>query len=263
MNDIRVITADLHNITDFPLCGYKNRKQEGYKRKVEWLKKRFEEGMLYKVLYSEKDGVVGNIEYIPGQYAWRPVDAAGYMFIHCIVIMKKPCRDRGYGSLLLEECIRDARSQELSGVAVVTSKGTWMAGKDLFLKHGFHSVDKAPPGFELMALKFDEKSPSPRFRGDWNKRLEALGAGLTIITSDQCPFIVKSFNEIVGTAREEYGLEPKIIHLQDWRQAQETPCAYGIFNMVYDGKLYADHPVSGTRFRNIMEKEIKIKTLEK
>jgi len=26
------------------------------------------------------------IEYIPGKYAHRPVDAEGYMFIHCIFV---------------------------------------------------------------------------------------------------------------------------------------------------------------------------------
>ena len=147
VKEIEIIDTNLGNICDYGFCGYKSIKQEGYKRKIDWLKKRFSEGMKFKVLHSVKDGDVGFIEYAPGKYTWRPVEASGYLVIDCIAIMSRKYKEKGYGSLLVEECLKDAKKDKMQGVAVVTRRGTWMAGNDLFLKNGFEVVDKAPPDF--------------------------------------------------------------------------------------------------------------------
>ena len=34
----------------------------------------------------EQAGYQGMIEYVPGEYAHRPVNAVGYMVIHCIFL---------------------------------------------------------------------------------------------------------------------------------------------------------------------------------
>jgi GNAT superfamily N-acetyltransferase len=199
MSEVKIIDLNLDNVTGFGLCGYKNIKQEGYKRKTDWLKKRFKEGMTIKILDSPQDGSVGMIEYVPGEFAWRPVQAKGYMFIHCLFVVFKKYKDKGYGSLLVKECLKDAKSQKMLGVAVVTRKGTWMAGKELFIKLGFEVVDTAAPDFELLVKKFKKSAPSPRFKGDWEKRLAKYGKGTTIIYSDQCPYNAKFIKEIVET----------------------------------------------------------------
>jgi len=49
-------------------------------------------------------------------------------------------KNKGYGSLLVKESIKDAEKQGKYGVAVITSEGAFMVGKDLFLKNGFTSV---------------------------------------------------------------------------------------------------------------------------
>lgn len=257
MNHVEIIDTNPDNICKYGFCGYKNIKQEGYKRKIEWLKKRFSEGMKFKVLYSAKDGSVGFIEYIPGKYTWRAVEASGYMVIHCIVIMKCEYKGKGYGTLLLEESLKDAKKENMHGVAVITRKGTWMAGKELFIKDGFEVVDKAPPNFELLVKKFTKNVPLPKFKGDWEKRLSKYSKGLTIIRSDQCPYIAKSVKEISETAQMKYGIKAKIIELKNCKDAQNAPSVFAIFGIVYDGKLLADHPISKTRFLNIMNKELK------
>jgi hypothetical protein len=89
MNHVEIIDTNPDNICKYGFCGYKNIKQEGYKRKIDWLKKRFSEGMKFKVLCSAKDGSVGFIEYIPGKYTWRAVEARGYMVTHCMMIISK------------------------------------------------------------------------------------------------------------------------------------------------------------------------------
>ena len=254
---IKIINTNADNIGEYGFCGYKNIKQEGYKRKIDWLKQRFTEGMRFKILYSAKDGSPGFIEYIPGKYTWRAVAANGYMVIHCIMIMKREYKGKGYGSLLLNECIQDAKKENMHGIAVVTRKGTWMAGKELFVKNRFQLADAAPPDFELLVKKFNTSAPSPKFKGDWGKRLSQYSSGLTIIRSDQCPYLAKSVKEIIETAQEKYGIKAKIVELKNCGEAQRAPCAYGIFSIVYNGILVADHPISNKRFMNIMDKELR------
>lgn len=253
MEGIEIIDTNADNILKYGVCGYKNIKREGYPEKVEWLKDRFPEGMKLKTLYSDEYGTQGMLEYIPGEYCWRPVEASGYMFIHCIFVgSKRAYQGKGYGTLLVEECLKDAEKGNMHGVAVVTRKGSFMAGKEIFLKNGFEVVDKASPDFELLVKKLNEKAPPPKFKGDWEKRLGQYSKGLTIIRADQCPYTVKNVREIGETAEKAYGIKPNIIELKNCQEAQNSPCPFGIFCIVYNGKVVAEAPISNTRFKNIM-----------
>jgi hypothetical protein len=54
------------------------------------------------------------LEYIPGKYAHRPVDAEGYIFIHCVFVgFNNEFKGKGYALLLIDECIKDARNSNL------------------------------------------------------------------------------------------------------------------------------------------------------
>lgn len=255
MDELQIIDVDADTVANYSLCFFKNIRQEGYRRKIEWLKKRFTEGLKLSLLYSEEQGAVGSIEYIPGEYTWRAIKANGYNVIHCILNIYPKNRKSGYGSLLLEKCIQDARRENMYGVAVVTSKGTWMAGSELFVKNGFELADRCPLSFELLVNKFTNV-PSPRFAGDWEKKLAQYGQGLVIVTSDQCPYIAKNVSEIVQTAESQYGIVPKVVELTDCKQAQNAPSPYGIFSLIYNNKLLVDHTISNKRFMNIMNKEL-------
>jgi GNAT superfamily N-acetyltransferase len=255
---IEIIDTNADNILEYGVCGYKNIKREGYPEKIEWLKDRFPEGMKIKTLYSDEDGNQGMIEYIPGEYCWRPVEAMGYMFIHCIFVgFKRAYKGKGYGSLLLDECLKDAVKKNMQGVAVVTRKGSFMAGKELFVKNGFEVADRASPDFELLVKKLNEKAPSPKFKGDWERRLNQYSKGLTIIRADQCPYSVKNVKEINETAEKVYGIKANIIELKNCQEAQNSPCPFGTFCMVYNGKVVAEAPISNTRFKNIMNRPVK------
>ena len=250
--DIRDMNVD--NIFDYGFCGSKSIEHEGCRRKAEWFKNRLSEGMRYKVLYSENKGTVGMIEYIPGEFSWRAVDANGYMLIHCLCIFSKAFREKGYASRMIDICIDDAKKEKMNGVAVVTRKGVWMVSKELFVKEGFEVVDKAPPDFELLAIKFALNAPLPRFKNNWDNVLKLYDKGLTILWSDQCPYIAKSIKEIKETIAHRYGIKARIIEMKDHEQAQNAPSPYAIFNLIYDGKLLAFHPISNKRFMNIMDK---------
>ena len=251
MKDISIIDTTIENITQFGVCGYKNIKKPGLPEKMNWLRGRFAEGLTVKTLYSEKDGTQGMIEYIPGKYCWRPVKAQVYMFIHCIFVgFKKAYKNNGYASQLLAECEKDAKKQKLKGVAVVTRKGSFMAGKELFVKSGYNVADSAKPDFELLVKKFTKSTPDPKF----NIQPVDSAKGLTIIRADQCPYTVKNVKEICETAEKEYGIQANVINLKDYREAQNAPNPFGTFCMIYNGTIVADSPISNGRFKNIMKK---------
>lgn len=181
----------------------------------------------------------GFIEYIPGEYAWRAVQAEGYMLIHCLWIVGKS-KGKGLSSFLLNECLKDAKATGMRGVAMVTSEKNWLTGKKVLLKHGFESVAEAPPAFNLMVKKF-HKGPSPSFTGDWDKRARRFGHGLTVIRSPQCPYVPDATN-IVSETAEKLGIQYKTVELRSAEEVRElSPSAHGVFSIVYNGRLLSYH----------------------
>lgn len=196
------------------------------------------------------------LEYIPGEYAHRPVDAEGYMFIHCIFVgFRNEYKGKGHASSLIEECIKDAKNAKMQGVAVVTRKGPFMTHNTIFLKKGFQVVDCADPDFDLLANKFNVNSKNPKFKLNMTDNLKKYGDGVTIIRSVQCPYTEKNVNAILESAQNKFHLETNLIDLKDAYAVQHSPCAFGTFCIIYKGNIISHHPISNTRFENIMTKK--------
>ena len=253
MSDYEILDTNADNIDGCSLCRYKNANNLGYRRKTNWLKKRYAEGLRYKVLRSEKFGDIGMIEYALGNHAWRPVEAEDYLVIHCLWV-KGEHKGKGLGSLLLDSCLTDAKQSNCRGVAVVTSSDSFMSGSDLFIKAGFVSVESIPP-YELLVKKFRKAAPDPRFIVDRERLLKRYKKGLTILAADQCPMVPKCVKDITETSRT-LGLEPKVIQVTSAKASRELPTPYGMFSIIYDGRLIADRPVGATRFSNMMSKTL-------
>ena len=251
MREYEVVDTNADNIGGCGVCGRKPGRTEGHRRKCEWLKKRYAEGLRFKVLRSREFGDVGVIEYAPGSHAWRPVEAEGYFVIHCLMVDSKH-KGKGLGALLLDSCLRDAKKSKCRGVAVVTSSDSFMAGSGLFIKAGFVSVQSIPP-YELLVKKFKKAAPDPRFIVDRERVLKRYRKGLTILAADQCPMVPKCVEDIAEASRA-LGLAPKVVRVRSAKASRELPTPYGMFSIVYDGKLIAERPVSAGRFRNIMSK---------
>ena len=200
-NDIKIIDITPQNIATYGVCGYKDiKKHIEITRKIDWFNRYYLEGLRMKILVSESGGYQGMIEYIPGKYAHRPIEADDYIFIHCIFVgFKNEFKNRGLASSLIDGCINDAKTLKFSGVSVVTRKGPFMAGKDIFIKKGFIVVDQAKPDFELLALKFNNDIKNPNFK---NPSLDNYKEGLTVIRSAQCPYSVKNVDAIMETAKK-------------------------------------------------------------
>jgi GNAT superfamily N-acetyltransferase len=235
---MNIVEVDSENVSEQGFfCYMSKRKSEGYQRKLTWVRDRFDEGLKIKML-DLRSGGRGFIEYTPGEFAWRAVNAKGYMFVHCIWVAGKS-KGRGYATLLLNGCLKDAKTTGMKGVAVVTSEGNWLVGKKFFLKHDFEPVDKRQP-FTLMVKKFND-AQSPSFSGDFDERLTSYEKGLTIIRSDQCPYIAAAVEAALDAANE-LGVSTKTIELKSSEDVRKlSPSPYGVFAIVYQGKLISYH----------------------
>lgn len=249
MKDYEIIDTNAGNIGGCGICGRKPGRTEGYRRKCDWLKKQYAEGLRYKVLRSRESGDVGVIEYAPGSHAWRPVEAEGYLVIHCLMVTRQHL-GKGLGMLLVDSCLADARKSKCRGVAVVTSSDSFMARNDLFLKAGFVPVQSIPP-YELLVKKFQKAAPDPRFIVERERVLKRYKEGLTILGADQCPMVAKCVKDI-AEASGALGLKTRVVRITSAEKSRELPTPYGVFSIVYEGKLIAERPISGRRFTNIM-----------
>ena len=98
------------------------------------------------------------------------------------------------------------------------------------------------------------KSPLPSIN-NWQEELAGY-KGLSIVYSRQCPWVAR-FIEEVKPIIDEKKLDISITELTTPEQAQHAPSLYSVFNLIYNGRLLADRYISATRFRNIIEKELK------
>ena len=98
------IRVTRENIDKEHICCAMSGKQSLAKK--EWLKQRFEEGLVF---YRSAERGKCFIEYIPAENAWVPIDAAGWLYINCLWVSGS-MKGHGYSSELLEECLRDAKA---------------------------------------------------------------------------------------------------------------------------------------------------------
>jgi hypothetical protein len=248
---ITLVKVDPENLAECGIGCLTNRKHPGYGEKEAWLRERFAEGLRFLLFRSDKGKPLAFLEYVPGEYAWRPVDAPGWIFVHCLWVYSAGQKVGGLGSRLIQACLDEARESDALGVAALVSDGPWMAGAKVFLKNGFRQIAERDR-FELVAHRLKE-GPEPRFRElgvHWvNDR------GLHLVYSAQCPMLPKSALDLGETAAEN-GLELKVTKLDSADEAQTAPSYYGVFNLLWNGRLLSDHYVSRGRFKNILKNEI-------
>jgi hypothetical protein len=233
--DVKVVVVDGDNVDEEGFFCYKSKpKAVGFQRKLDWLRQRFAEGLKIRILYKGKRSFAF-IEYLPGEYAWRAVDAAGYMFVHCLWTVGKG-KNEGYATRLLSECTEDAHASGQRGVAMLTSSRPWLVGSRFLLKRGFALVDTAPPSFELLVKEFDG-APSPAFPQDWEERRARYGSGLTVVRADQCPYMEDAVRTVTEVG-EELGIPTRVVEFQTAEEVRESaPTPYGVFGVVLDGEL--------------------------
>ncbi len=251
---VEILSVNESNLETVGFFCYKSkRKTEGYARKLSWVRDRLTEGLRLQILLE--NGVSkGFIEYIPGQYAWRAVNATGYLFIHCMWVVGK-AKGKGYGSRLLNMCIQEAEKGGFAGVAALTSRETWLTDANLFMKSGFEVVDTASPSFTLLAHSFGTHV-KPSLPTDWSARLTAWGPDLIVVYADQCPYIDRMKQAVYNVA-STLDIPAREVRLTDSQQVQqEAPSPYGVYNIVYRGQLIAAHPIGTDALMDLMRVRI-------
>jgi L-amino acid N-acyltransferase YncA len=201
---VRIVDVNEKNIDEQELfCKKTKKKLPGYQNKVKWMKERFKEGLKYKVLYvkeGNKETSRGMIEYIPGDYNWRGIQADGWMVIHCIWVVGK-AKGKGSGDKLLKIAIEDAKEQGMHGIiAMSAEKGGWLPKKKLLINNGFKKVD-----------------------------------GVIVVYTDQCPYITDLVEDIKDLDKNG---KFKAIKFNDCKEAQENGLyAYGTYCIICDGNI--------------------------
>ncbi|MFP3723296.1 GNAT family N-acetyltransferase [Niallia circulans] len=246
-----ILNVNAENVDEYGFfCMRSKPKSKGYQNKLAWLKERFKDGLKVKILLEE-GRQRGFIEYIPGEFTWRAINAKKYMVIHCFWIVGKS-KGKGYGSKLLEECIKDARELHLDGIAIVTSKKSWLPDKTIFEKKGFNQVDKRGD-FELMAYAF-QNDRKPSFI-DWPQLANEYDNGITVFKSNQCPFTQDAVDNLQAAA-DEHGLNVTVLEMNDNEMVQhQSPTPFGVFTVIYNGEIITYHPETKNKFLQLIEKQ--------
>src|SRR5512136_373080 len=105
--EVKLVTLNEENLGIVQmLCGHSPTYRSGYHAKEDWLRQRLKEGMRYTLLQVNGRNA-GMMETIPAEYAWRGVEAPGYVFIHCFWVVGQN-RKHGYGRQLLQDCLEHA-----------------------------------------------------------------------------------------------------------------------------------------------------------
>jgi L-amino acid N-acyltransferase YncA len=242
----KIIDITEKNLNEYGLfCKKSQKKQVGYQNKVKWIKERFKEGLKYKLLLvkeGEKETSRGFIEYIPGEYNWRGIQADNWMVIHCIWVIGKH-KNKGYASKLLEECIKDAKEAKLYGVVAMTAeKGGWLPNMKFFVKNGFEKVDNFPPYYRLYAKVFSENVLKPQFHPQSKDKLKEYGEGVTILYTQQCPYLPILVNDIEEIVIER-DIKFQAILLEDTKEAQQNGIhPFGTFCIICEGEVIPYKP---------------------
>ena len=77
MREVYLEKVGPENLAECGIGCISNPKHAGHGPKVDWLQRRFEEGLRFFLFRDERGKPLAFLEYVPGEFAWRPVHADG------------------------------------------------------------------------------------------------------------------------------------------------------------------------------------------
>ena len=242
MEPLDVVHVDDSNVDETSFFCLQSRPDStGYQRKRAWLRDRFAEGLRIRML-GRRDrrkwqGERGFVEYIPGSHAWRAVEADGYLFVHCLWVVGKS-RGKGGATTLLDVCMEDAEQGGYAGVATVAAENGYATTRRFWERHGFEAVAESDPKMALMVRRLDDDAPPPRLSAGALRGPAHYAEGLTILRSDQCPYLDEATEHMAADARELGVDRVEVVELRSAAEVRtESPTPYGVFAAVLDGQL--------------------------
>ena len=249
MEYIRVTKDNLEK--EHICCAISNNNDVQVASKKAWLAERFDEGLVF--LKSVERGKCF-IEYIPAENAWNPILADGYMYIDCLWVSGS-FKGHGYSSDLLNECIRDSKSQGKKGLCILSSekKKPFLADPK-FLKHkGFSVCDEADNGIQLWVLLFEEAAALPRFT-ERARHPRIDETGYVLFYTHQCPFNAKYVPVLEALARER-GIPFRAVRLQSREEARSAPTPVTTYALFRDGEYLTNEQMNDKRFLKLLDAE--------
>lgn len=244
------ITINAENIMDEHLCcAISDKKhQHGVAIKKDWLKERIKEGHVFRKLDAKAKVF---IEYAPLENAWVPVDGENYMYIYCLWVSGS-YKGKGYAKKLLESCIHDAKSQNMSGVCILSSKKKkpFLSDKKFMTKFGFETVDSDNNEYELLALSFDGTKPA---FSDKVKEQTVDNKDLTVYYSMQCPYIPDCIKSIDKYCNEQQ-IPHTFIPVDSLETAKNLPCVFNNWVVFYKGNFETLHLLNEGTLKKMLEK---------
>ncbi len=244
------INLTAENLADEHLCCIirASKPHPGIEAKRQWLKDRIREGHVFRKLNAKATVF---IEYAPLETAWVPIVGGNYYYVYCLWV----CGDykgKGYGKLLMEYCLDDAKEKGKSGVCMLGAKKqkSWLSDQAFAKKFGFETVDSTRNGYDLLALSFD--GTAPRFAPN-AKSLEIESGELTIYYDPQCPYVQRSV-EMTRQYCKENGVPVSIIEVDTLQKAKELPCVFNNWAVFYKGNFETVNLLDAAYLKRILKK---------
>lgn len=220
----------------------------GVEAKREWLSDRLTEGHVFRKL-NEKAVVF--IEYAPLETAWVPITGDNYYYLYCLWVSGS-YKGKGYGKLLMEYCLADAKEKGKSGICMLGAKKqkSWLSDQAFAKKYGFEVVDTTENGYELLALSFDKTTP--KFAKNV-KKPEIEAKELTIYYDMQCPFIYQKI-EAIKQYCDAKNVPASFILVDTLQKAKELPCVFNNWAVFYKGIFETVNLLDVTYLERILKK---------
>ena len=221
--------------------------QEGVERKKEWMKKKLEEGHVFRRLNAR--GKIF-IEYEPLDTAWVPISGNNYEYIYCLWVAGS-FKGQGVGRELLEYAISDAKKQKRNGICTLVSKKKkpFLGEKKFFEHFGFEVVDSIGD-YELMALPF-KKGDTPKFNEN-ARSMQIKEKDFTIYYSNECPYVEYEVKELSDYAKDKK-IKLHFVKIDSLEKAKEAPCVFNNWANFYQGKFISNTILNA----NALEKLLK------
>ncbi len=221
---------------------------QGIDAKRQWLSARLKEGHVFRKL-NTKAAVF--IEYAPLETAWVPIIGDNYYYVYCLWVSGSH-KGKGYGRLLMEYCLADAKAKGKAGICMLGAKKqkSWLSDQSFAKKFGFEAVDRTDNGYELLALSFD--GTMPKFAENV-KRQEIGSKGLTIYYDMQCPYICQNL-ELIKQYCEIHDVPVFFIQVDTLQKAKELPCVFNNWAVFYEGRFETVNLLDVSYLKRILKK---------
>ncbi len=227
------VNLTTENLTNEHLCCIIRSKKphQGIDAKRQWLSDRLSEGHVFRKLNAKATVF---IEYAPLETAWVPVIGNNYYYVYCLWVLSSD-KGKGYGKLLMEYCLADAKEKGKSGICMLGAKKqkSWLSDQSFAKKFGFEIVDATDDGYELLALSFDGTIPA--FAPNAKKQKIESNV-LTIYYDMQCPYIYQKI-ELIKQYCETNNVPVSLIQVDTLQKAKELPCVFNNWGVFYKGNF--------------------------